>query len=142
MQSSSKWQWLFLAGFILLVMTSVAFGSDTDTGLQWEAPFRRFRASITGPIAFGMSCIGLVIAGLVLIYGGEINEFIRRFIFILFVISVLMFANNILSFLFAGGASVFPAPMPPVGEGSLAGASAPALSCSASGPFFATAGRF
>ena len=41
-----------------------------------------------------------------LLFGGEINEFIRRIIMVVLVISLLVFAANILSTLFATGAVV------------------------------------
>jgi type IV secretion system protein VirB2 len=62
--------------------------------------------SIKGPVAFTISLLGLVGGGATLIWGGEINEFVRRLIMLVMVISLLVFASNILSTLFGVGAVI------------------------------------
>ena len=44
--------------------------------------------------------MGIVVAGATLVWGGEINEFVRRIIMLVLVISLIVFAANILSTLF------------------------------------------
>ncbi|MBN8477334.1 MAG: TrbC/VirB2 family protein [Burkholderiales bacterium] len=105
-----KRSWLSLALPISLVvyfaLTGHAFASEAGTGLEWETPFQSFYRSITGPVAFGISFLGIVVCGALLIFGGEINEFVRRMIMVILVVAVIMFAGNILRRMYAGGAAV------------------------------------
>ena len=55
------------------------------------------RTSITGPFAFTASIIGIVGAGAMLIFGGDMNGFLRTLIFIVLVLSFLVAAQNTLS---------------------------------------------
>lgn len=102
---------LGLLAIVLLVLTSPVHASEASTGLEWEAPFMAFYRSITGPVAFGISFLGICVCGAVLIWGGEINEFVRRMVMVILVVAVIMFAGNILRRMFAGGAATIPAPV-------------------------------
>jgi type IV secretion system protein VirB2 len=62
--------------------------------------------SVTGPVAFGLSIIGIVIAGGVLIFGGDLNGFFRTLIFLVLVMALLVGANNVMSSFFGAGAEV------------------------------------
>lgn len=98
--------WLFFFGFVAwLIVSGHAYASEAATGLEWEAPFQAFYRSITGPIAFGVAFLGMCVCGFVLIWGGEINEFVRRMVMVILVIAIIMFAGNILRRMFAGGAA-------------------------------------
>lgn len=100
--------WLLLGAFLLLccLMPEKAHASTTTTGLEWETPLNKVADSIKGPVAFVISLLGVIGCGAGLIFGGEINEFIRRMIMIVLVISLLLFAGNILSTLFSSGAVI------------------------------------
>ena len=73
-------------------------------GLPWETPLQTIAHSITGPVAYAISLMGIVVAGAMLVWGGEINEFVRRMIMLVLVISLIMFATSILSTLFNAAA--------------------------------------
>lgn len=75
-------------------------------GLPYESWLDSIRNSVTGPVAFTVSIIGIVIAGSVLIFGGDLNGFFRTLIFIVLVMSLLVGAQNIMSSLFGKGAEV------------------------------------
>ena len=75
-------------------------------GLPWETPLQTIRDSIAGPVAYAVSLMGIVVAGATLVWGGEINEFVRRMIMLILVISLIIFASNILSTLFNAGAVI------------------------------------
>jgi len=100
--------WASLGLLLLAVVVNPAFASEAGTGLEWETPFQQFYRSITGPVAFGIAFLGIVVCGAVLIWGGEINEFVRRMVMVILVVAVIMFAGNILRRMFAGGAAVIP----------------------------------
>lgn len=78
--------------------------SATGGGLPWETPLQTLRDSITGPVAYAISLMGVVVAGATLVFGGEINDFVRRIIMLVLVISLIIFSTNILSTLFNAGA--------------------------------------
>ena len=75
-------------------------------GLPWETPLQTLSNSIKGPVAYAVSLMGIVAAGAMLIWGGEINEFVRRIIMLILVISLIVFASNILTTLFNSGATI------------------------------------
>jgi type IV secretion system protein VirB2 len=62
---------LAIAALLFLCMTHPAHASEAATGLEWENPFIAFYKSITGPVAFGIAFLGIVVCGAVLIWGGE-----------------------------------------------------------------------
>ena len=62
-------------------------------------------------MAFSVSLIGIVGAGGVLIFGGELNAFLRTLVFIVLVMALLVGANTMMSGLFGTGAVVY-SPLP------------------------------
>lgn len=80
-------------------------------GLPWESPLQKLSDSFSGPVAFVISLLGIVVCGAMLIWGGEINEFARRAVMLVLVIALLIFANSVLSGLFNKG-DVLIAPQP------------------------------
>lgn len=98
---------LALLAVALCLVPELAFAADAGpgggSGLQWEGPIARIRDSISGPIAFAIALLGIVVCGAMLIWGGEISEFVRRLIMLVLVICLIVFANSILTgALFAG----------------------------------------
>ena len=59
--------------------------------------------SLTGPLAFSIALIGIVTCGATLILsGGEIGTFMRTFIYIVLVMTLLIGANNLMQRFFNG----------------------------------------
>jgi type IV secretion system protein TrbC len=96
---------LFLV-LLSLALPDTALASDVGRGLPWETPLQTIRDSITGPVAYAISLMGIVVAGAMLIWGGEINEFVRRIIMLVLVISLIVAASNLLKTLFVSGAMI------------------------------------
>ena len=91
---------------VLLVATShPAEAAAAGGGLPYEGWLAKIQASITGPVAFAFAIIGLVVAGAVLIFGGELNGFIRTLMFIALVMALIITAQNMMTF-FGTGAAV------------------------------------
>ena len=65
---------------------------------------------MTGPVALGISLIGIVVAGGMLIFGGELGEFARRAIMLVLVLALLVAANNILTTLFGSAGAMIDQP--------------------------------
>ncbi len=89
---------LFLLMLPEIVLASVGGGG----GLPYETWLVSLRNSVTGPVAFTLSIIGIVVAGGILIFGGELNAFFRTLIFIVLVMALLIGAQNIMTNLFSG----------------------------------------
>jgi type IV secretory pathway VirB2 component (pilin) len=110
MNTLSRWSPLLFVTFcliwIMLNPEPVQAASAGGGGLPWETPLQKLADSIKGPVAFSISLLGLVGGGAMLIWGGEINEFVRRLVMLVLVISLLVFASNILSTLFGVGAVI------------------------------------
>ncbi len=97
---------LALAVLLIVLPLAAAHASSAGGSLPWDTPLQTLSNDIKGPVAFTISLLGLVATGAALLFGGEINEFIRRIIMVVLVISLLVFAANILSTLFSTGAVV------------------------------------
>ena len=57
-----------------------ALASSGGGGLPWESPLQQIQQSITGPVAGFIALAAVAIAGAMLIFGGELNDFARRFV--------------------------------------------------------------
>ena len=105
--------WLgLLALFALFILApEPAFASEgTGGSLPYESWLTNLRNSVTGPVAFALSIIGIVVAGGVLIFGGELNGFFRTLIFIVLVMALLVGAQNMMGTFFGRGAEIAEAP--------------------------------
>ena len=82
--------------------------ATTGTGgsLPYESWLTSLRNSVTGPVAFSLSIIGIVVAGGILIFGGELNAFFRTLIFIVLVMALLVGAQNMMTSFFGKGAEL------------------------------------
>src|ERR1700736_760566 len=96
---------LLVGGAALVVAPLTAHAATGGGGLPWEAPLTTLSNSITGPVAYGVSIIGIVGAGGILIFaGGQVNEFLRAVLFCVLVIAFIIAAKNTMSaFGFAAG---------------------------------------
>lgn len=101
----------YLGVFVFLVFTMMAGHpamASTSTGgsLPYESWLTSLQDSVTGPVAFALSIVGIVVAGGVLIFGGELNAFFRSLIFIVLVMALLIGAKNMMSTFFGQGAVI------------------------------------
>jgi len=92
---------------VVIFAPQPAFASvGTGGSLPYESWLTNLRNSVTGPVAFALSLIGIVVAGGVLIFGGELNGFFRTLIFIVLVMGLLVGAQNMMSTFFGRGAQI------------------------------------
>ena len=91
-------------GLLLLVFAPTIFAADTNTNsLPYEDWLKTIQKSLTGPVAFSVSLIGMVSAGASLIFmGGEMGRFMRTMIYLALVMTLLVGANNLMTSLFNG----------------------------------------
>ncbi|MBD9524684.1 TrbC/VirB2 family protein [Ensifer sp. ENS02] len=83
-----------------------AFASSGGGGLPWESPLQQIQQSITGPVAGFIALAAVAIAGGMLIFGGELNDFARRLCYIALVGGVLLGATQIVALFGATGAVI------------------------------------
>jgi type IV secretion system protein VirB2 len=94
---------IFLTFLSLLLFANNTLAAVGAGGaLPYESWLVNLRNSVTGPVAFTLSIVGIVVAGGILIFGGELNAFFRTLIFIVLVMALLVGANNIMTNLFQG----------------------------------------
>ncbi len=95
---------LFLA--VLCMPQQAWAAAGTGGSLPYESWLENLRNSVTGPVAFALSIIGIVVAGGVLIFGGDLNGFFRTLIFLVLVMALLVGVQNIMSTFFGRGAEI------------------------------------
>jgi type IV secretion system protein VirB2 len=95
-----------LLGIFLILTSHSAAAAAAGGGLPYEGWLANIQASITGPVAFAFAIIGLVVAGAVLIFGGELNGFIRTLMFIALVMALIITAQNMMTFFGTGAALI------------------------------------
>jgi type IV secretory pathway VirB2 component (pilin) len=89
----------------ITALAAPAFASSGG-GLPWEAPLQQIQESITGPVAGFIALAAVAIAGGMLIFGGELNDFARRLMYVVLVAGILLGATQIVGLFGATGASI------------------------------------
>jgi type IV secretory pathway VirB2 component (pilin) len=98
---------MFGAFALLMLLASHAqAASGAGGGLPYEDWLTRIRQSITGPVAFAVSVIAIVAAGAMLIFGGDMNGFMKTLVFIVLVLAFVIAAQNTLSAITGTGAVI------------------------------------
>ena len=110
--SSPRDRWVMLVLLTLMVLVALVAAPDAlaseggGGGQPYEGWLANLRNSVTGPVAFTLAIVGIVIAGSVLIFGGDLNGFFRTLVFIVLVMALLVGAQNMMSSFFGRGAEV------------------------------------
>ncbi len=106
---------LFFVGIYL--HPAMAAATDAGTALPYESWLSDFQKSLTGPVAFAISLIGIVVSGISLILGGgEIRGFARTMVYIVLVMTLLIGANSLMSNFFNGASLPLPEQSEVVGK--------------------------
>ncbi len=95
-----------LVVLFLLFITHPAMASTAGGGLPFDSWLTKIQKSITGPFAFSAAIIGLVAAGATLIFGGDMNGFMRTLVFFVLVLSFLVAAQNTMTAITGKGAEI------------------------------------
>ncbi|MFA1624586.1 TrbC/VirB2 family protein [Rhizobium mongolense] len=80
--------------------------ASSGGSLPWEGPLEQIQESITGPVAGYIALAAVAIAGGMLIFGGELNDFARRLVYVVLVAGILLGATTIFGLFGATGASI------------------------------------
>ena len=99
-----------LARTVLAVVVGATFShpafASSGGSLPWEGPLQQIQQSITGPVAGFIALAAVAVAGGMLIFGGELNDFARRLVYIVLVAGILLGATTIVGLFGATGASI------------------------------------
>jgi len=99
-------RYLLIAFLATMAFSPELMAAGAGGAMPWEGPLTIIVASITGPVAFGISVIGIVAAGAMLIFGGEIGQFLKSAIILVLVIALIVLATQFLSGAFGIGAAL------------------------------------
>lgn len=98
---------IIFSTYLQEVYASTAGGAKPMPYVAW---LDNLRASTSGPVAYTLSLIGIIVSGGILIFGGDLNGFFRTLIFIVLVTALIVAADNTLRTLQAG-AEITPPPV-------------------------------
>jgi len=98
-------QFLTMVG-LALVSSAVSYASSTSTGLPWETPLQTVKQSLTGPVAAGISVVGIAAGGMALVFGGELSEFAKRACYAVIATGAIVGAGTLMSTLFSASSAV------------------------------------
>ena len=85
---------IVLAFVVGATLSLPAFASSGGS-LPWEGPLQQIQQSITGPVAGFIALAAVAVAGGMLIFGGELNDFARRLMYVVLVAGILLGATQI-----------------------------------------------
>jgi type IV secretion system protein TrbC len=92
-----------LAGFIcgggLVLMESMSAWAET-TGMPWETPLARVRDSLTGPVAYSVVIISIVVAGILSFINRQTEGIFHTIIGIIIVAAVIFGAVTLVNLAF------------------------------------------
>ena len=95
-----------LAASVVLLFAAPSVAGSGGGALPWEGPLQQIQESITGPVAGYIALAAVAIAGGMLIFGGELNDFARRLMYVVLVAGILLGATTIVGLFGATGASI------------------------------------
>ncbi len=97
----------FLLAIIFLAKSGQAHASEGIGGtLPYESWLMNLRNSVTGPVAFTLSRVGIVAAGGALVMGGDLSGFFRPLVSTVLALAFLVGAQNMMSNFFGRGAEI------------------------------------
>jgi type IV secretion system protein VirB2 len=105
MRLNRKAETLIEVAIVAIFLASPALASSGGS-LPWEGPLEQIQQSITGPVAGYIALAAVAIAGGMLIFGGELNDFARRLMYVVLVAGILLGATTIVGLFGATGASI------------------------------------
>lgn len=96
-------EWLravVVAAVVTAVFVAEVSLATSTADMPWEDPLESIQSSLTGPVALVVAILGIVVCGAMLIFGGDMQEFTRRMIYVVLAIAVLVSASSLVRLLF------------------------------------------
>lgn len=88
-----------------LCLPTLAFATATGTAMPWDSPLQTVSQSISGPVAYVIVVLGIVVGGGTLIFGGDLNGFARTAVLVVAFGAFVLGATSIISSLFPNAQS-------------------------------------
>lgn len=95
-----------MLALIVLMPQQALAAEGQGGGLPYEGWLTSLRNSVTGPVAFTISIIGIIVSGATLVLGGELNAFFRSMLFLVLVMGLIVGGENLLGGFFGRGAEI------------------------------------
>ena len=80
---------------MVFAFSSLVIGKTSET-LPWENTLEVIMNSIKGPVAVGVSICAIAACGIALVFGGDMQGFIRQALYLALVIALIICAANVL----------------------------------------------
>lgn len=104
--SPDRTRMLALLSLLVVACTAGPAFASSGGSLPWESPLQQIQQSITGPVAGFIALAAVAVAGGMLIFGGELNDFARRLMYVVLVAGILLGASQIVALFGSTGASI------------------------------------
>jgi len=99
-------RYILFALLAIMVLSPELMAAGAGGAMPWEGPLTIIVTSVTGPVAFSISVIGIVAAGAMLIFGGEIGQFLKTIVILVLIIALIVLAVPFLASAFGIGAAL------------------------------------
>jgi len=106
MQHNRYFRLGIIGALLCASLAEPALAGSGGGSLPWEGPLEQIQQSITGPVAGYIALAAVAIAGGMLIFGGELNDFARRLVYVVLVAGILLGATTIVGLFGSTGASI------------------------------------
>lgn len=98
---------LVITGLFICCFVPDAFAAaGSGGGLPYESALEKLRLSLTGPFAYVISVIGIVVGFAMLVFGSDLTGFFKTLIGVILTVSVLIGVNAFLANFFGRGAVI------------------------------------
>lgn len=91
---------------LALILPDAAHAASGGGTMPWDTPLTTLRTDLTGTVAFTLSLFAFFVAGVALIFGGEMSHFVRGMIMSVMVGSMLVGIVNVAAALGIAGAVI------------------------------------
>ena len=91
---------------VLASVTNFGDIRTPDTKMPWEGALKTLTDSLTGPVAGGIGLLGLFVAGGMLVFGGEIADFVKRILYAVLAIAIMITGTSLMEALFGGATAI------------------------------------
>lgn len=95
----------------LLIAAMLAAGTafaGSSNGLAFVDTLTKFSETMSGPFAKAVGLLGLIAIGAVMVFGGELSDFVKRLVYVVGAIAIMIGGSSILNFVGGGGLEVPP----------------------------------
>jgi type IV secretion system protein TrbC len=91
---------------LAFIVPDIAHAAAAGGTMPWDAPLTALRNDLTGTVAFTLSLFAFFVAGVALIFGGEMSHFVRGMVMAVMVGAMLVGIVNVASALGIAGAVI------------------------------------